>query len=515
MWNRLYFFVAFSFFSVFGFSNSADSIHSSALFKQIKDCSPDSIEKLIKLAGKLETQIHTFNYSGDIADYYREIGMLFYQKSLYSYAELYFQKSYNEHLKTGNNKEIARSMSNIAVMRELSGDYKGAISKYFEVLDLMKASEDEEGMGMVLNNIGLTYEEMGQHVKALEYLQQAIVIKTKLNDIKGLASTYNNLGVIYEELAPYSDSALFYYNKAYRFYDSLNMTMEYAQVQNNIALIYLKHGDYEKAHVLANNAFNLFDSIQSKRGLALSSRNIATIYIELGNTNDALTYLNKSLELSNQIQDVEIRLDLYRLLQKLYIIKGDTENAIHYFNKYNSFKDSLINVQVQQSIAESEINHKVNEHRFEIEQLNLQNLLYKRKIKIRQILISLLVIILFSLTAILYMAINNFRMKEKQMRLEVQNYIEAIRKIQQSKNADIYNLPNLEEFGLTEQEEKVLILISQGKTNPQIADELFISVNTVKFHVKNIYLKLDVKNRVQAINLIDSFKHESQTPSIL
>ncbi|MDD2199965.1 MAG: hypothetical protein PHE08_09595, partial [Bacteroidales bacterium] len=85
MWNRFYFFVAFSFFSVFGFSNSADSIHSSALYKQIKDCSPDSIERLIKLAEKIETQIHTFNFGNDIAKYYREIGMIFYQKSLFTY----------------------------------------------------------------------------------------------------------------------------------------------------------------------------------------------------------------------------------------------------------------------------------------------------------------------------------------------------------------------------------------------------------------------------------------------
>jgi DNA-binding CsgD family transcriptional regulator len=486
-----------------GFSNNTDTVCSPTLFKQIKDCSPDSIDQIVRLSEKLEIQIHKFSSSEEIADYYREIGILFYQKSLYPYAELYFQKSYEEHLKTGNAKEIARSISNIAVMRELSGDYEGAIAKYFEVLDLMKAYGDEEGMGMVLNNIGLTYEEMGQRIKALQYLQQAVVIKNNLNDRKGLASTYNNIGVIYEELAPSLDSALYYYNKAYQLYDLLNMTMEYAQVQNNIAFVYHKKGDYSKAYELSTIAFRVFDSLQSKRGLALSSRNIAAIYIELGNMDNAIEYLNQSLQLSTQIQDVEIRLDLFHLFQKLYIIKGDTENALQYFNKYNNFKDSLINAQVQRGIAESEIKYKVKEHQFAIEQLNLQNLLYQRKIKIRQILIILLVIVLFSLTAILYMAINNFRMKEKQMRFEVQNYIEAIRKIQQAKIPNKHNLPNLEGFNLTEQEEKILLLIAQGKTNAQIAENLFVSVNTVKFHVKNIYVKLDVKNRVQAINLID------------
>jgi ATP/maltotriose-dependent transcriptional regulator MalT len=38
-----------------------------------------------------------------------------------------------------------------------------------------------------------------------------------------------------------------------------------------------------------------------------------------------------------------------------------------------------------------------------------------------------------------------------------------------------------------------------GKTNQQMADELFVSVNTIKTHISNIYIKLDVANRTAAI----------------
>lgn len=51
---------------------------------------------------------------------------------------------------------------------------------------------------------------------------------------------------------------------------------------------------------------------------------------------------------------------------------------------------------------------------------------------------------------------------------------------------------------LTEREGEVLAAISLGKTNPQIAESLFISVNTVKTHVLRIYSKLEVKNRTEA-----------------
>jgi DNA-binding NarL/FixJ family response regulator len=55
---------------------------------------------------------------------------------------------------------------------------------------------------------------------------------------------------------------------------------------------------------------------------------------------------------------------------------------------------------------------------------------------------------------------------------------------------------------LTEKEYEVLGLICEGMTNRQIAERLFISINTVKTHIKSILLKLDVPNRSSAIALV-------------
>jgi len=52
---------------------------------------------------------------------------------------------------------------------------------------------------------------------------------------------------------------------------------------------------------------------------------------------------------------------------------------------------------------------------------------------------------------------------------------------------------------LSDREIEVLQLISEGRTKSEIGSELFLSVNTVKAHVRNIYAKLNVNNRVQAI----------------
>lgn len=51
---------------------------------------------------------------------------------------------------------------------------------------------------------------------------------------------------------------------------------------------------------------------------------------------------------------------------------------------------------------------------------------------------------------------------------------------------------------LTEREMDVLTLLAKGKSNQDIADELFIGIKTVKFHVTNILAKLGVEDRTQA-----------------
>jgi LuxR family maltose regulon positive regulatory protein len=57
----------------------------------------------------------------------------------------------------------------------------------------------------------------------------------------------------------------------------------------------------------------------------------------------------------------------------------------------------------------------------------------------------------------------------------------------------------LANFELNNRELDTLKLISDNLTNLEIADKLFVSVNTVKTHLKNIYLKLDVNSRTKAV----------------
>ena len=68
-----------------------------------------------------------------------------------------------------------------------------------------------------------------------------------------------------------------------------------------------------------------------------------------------------------------------------------------------------------------------------------------------------------------------------------------------------------DKFSLSEREIEVIELLAQGLTNQNICDQLHISINTVKSHIKSIYKKLDVTNRLQLINLLGGNGNHAST----
>jgi DNA-binding NarL/FixJ family response regulator len=53
---------------------------------------------------------------------------------------------------------------------------------------------------------------------------------------------------------------------------------------------------------------------------------------------------------------------------------------------------------------------------------------------------------------------------------------------------------------ISNREKQIILLMSQGYSNQSISEETGKSVNTIKYHLKNIYKKLEAKNRIEAIN---------------
>ena len=75
---------------------------------------------------------------------------------------------------------------------------------------------------------------------------------------------------------------------------------------------------------------------------------------------------------------------------------------------------------------------------------------------------------------------------------------------------DVRDLQRDPIHSLSRKERVMLEALSKGLTNRELSAELGISTNTVKFHLSNLYEKLDVRNRAQAIAFYYSSRMSGQ-----
>ena len=94
----------------------------------------------------------------------------------------------------------------------------------------------------------------------------------------------------------------------------------------------------------------------------------------------------------------------------------------------------------------------------------------------------------------IWLALKLARPKVQTVVVEKEVYITAA-----NGNSPIASEEELAKPGLSKRELEVLQLIAEGLSNQEIADRLFVSLNTIKTHSGRIFEKLDVKRRTQAI----------------
>lgn len=76
-------------------------------------------------------------------------------------------------------------------------------------------------------------------------------------------------------------------------------------------------------------------------------------------------------------------------------------------------------------------------------------------------------------------------------------------------NKSMFDISKINKYAnteLTSQEKNVVLKLVEGKSNKQISDELFVSLNTTKTHLKNIFIKLEVSSRTEAMVIFSKCK---------
>ena len=239
---------------------------------------------------------------------------------------------------------------------------------------------------------------------------------------------------------------------------------------------------------------------------AIKSKNLAKEIKVFDHSKEVTTYLKKE------------NIDSARYYNKLIRAFNYDENHIitYYENELNIAKHNN-NVKLQLQYADSiEKIRSTQLKKLKTDQIcNTESLLqYEERIKeekkrIFQHKIFFMITILGLLLIIYALFKRSKRNRIKQehiiakMQQQLQETVKELTKIKtkSTENSQEEIALKIEELSkkhdLTERETDVLVQITKGLNNQQIADKLFVSVSTVKFHTHNLYSKLDVKRRTE------------------
>lgn len=421
----------------------------------------DNYNKALELSDKAIKIAHSVNDTFQWANALNNKGNIFKDMFLFNRAIDSYFKAFDLWEITKDSSGLAIAYGSIANAYYFEGDYKKSLEFNFKKLSIINNTANLWEKIKTINNVALSYNHLNMADSALYYMKKSLNISLKMNYPEGIANTYNNMASAFWGLGE-TDSTLFYSSKAIAIAENINSS-NLAKFKLTRALALDRQKKYLPALNLAKDAYNL----------------------------------------ANQKKDNHILSEASFLLSEVYNHLGKRELAYPFLIEHLKLKDSISNMEYMRKVTRLDIQHeyetKQRETQYEIDMLAKNNRISAAQLQKARILLIALILLSFALVSISTLLIRNKNHRIEQMNLEIRNYLFQLEKRKAgSKDEDTVN-ELAENYGLTHREKEIMELIATGIGNEEIAEKLFVSKNTIKFHIKNIFIKLDVKNRVQAL----------------
>lgn len=457
-----------------------------------------------------------------IATSYNRIGLAYDYDSQFEKAIW----NYNQCLKIRQEEsgpvEISAAYNNIGGAYYYQGNYDKALENYFSALDLRETSESADKKNLLsqsYNNIALVYKAKGKYEKSANYYQKSLQLKRAIRDEVGMCTSLSNMGVLFLEMDKI-DSAELSLNEALELAVKNEIDYNVKMIQNNLALLYIRNEQFDRAEEIYLNHIQTVGDADGVQ-LATAHINLSNVYLQTDRLKQAEAEANTALELGKESGSLVVQQNAYQLLFEANEKLGNTKNALDYMKSLDVIEDSLYNSESDQRFNELLVEFETSKKADSITILNQknsilsqQNQIADEKVKNRTRIGYLLGfgLLFLGLSLILYVRYARARKKAiiREKDLEAKAFMSELDALRARLESDIIDQPKtnfevdqtlINDYlmnPLSERELDVLKEVAEGKTNKEIAETLFVSVNTVKTHILNIYVKLDVQNRTQA-----------------
>lgn len=403
-----------------------------------------------------------------------------------------------------------------ATALRLSGNVKYVKGAYPEALDsfqksylLYKELNDSTSQGMLLSNIGLIFKNLKQYSMALANYRKAYDIFLATNDSTSMSRLFNNLGVIYKNLESY-DSARYYYLLSLKGKQQKDDKKGIASTLTNLGIVSSLENDNHAAENYFKESIEIEEELGNTEGVVRNLNNLAKIYFESKQPEEAYQVAYQAYGLAKEMNTTLQINESSEILYQYFKQKNLHEKALEFYEIHAASSQSLSNEESARAIGRMESRLELAAQQNEITALKRETELNELELsKKRILLISLIVILFLIITAVIFYIRFQKNKHELLKKILTSHVMELGLKVNQlsAKKNSVLNI-SFEDLNdklitpISRREYEVLQQVFSKKTNREIAESLHVSLNTIKTHLKNLYDKLGVNNRTDAIELI-------------
>ncbi|MEQ8469668.1 MAG: LuxR C-terminal-related transcriptional regulator [Marinoscillum sp.] len=431
---------------------------------------------------------------------YRELGLD--QKAIQ-----YFESALGQAFDIGDSIEIAICYYNISTVLLNQGALDESMEMLQNAYEIDLIRKDTAALGFDLTMMGAAMMKSTQPEKALDYYRESIDL------LKAGKANYNSLGKRYGLLAEaflamnQLDSAEFYTQEAIEVHELQSDSLHIGQLWVQLAKIKNQANEPRNALQWGEQAKSLFQKYPLSSNALYANTSMIESY-------EAMTQWHKALILlkENEVYAKDLGLlyelrDTYKGMAEIYQQIRDSGAVIGALQAAQIMSDSINQLETERATENMKIRYDTEKIESENKVLTLENEVTKAHLAEREAEIQNLILIgcilLVIGIAILVIVIIRSRYKTRLLQMEVNELRVRIKGILEFKPEEVgivkEHINNSLEETLSDREFEILNLALSNKNNGQIADEVHVSINTVKYHLKNIYTKLGVSNRKEAL----------------
>ena len=421
---------------------------------------------------------------------------------------------------------IATLHNNLANVRKLAGDEVDFVKYQLKALDGFTQLKDESMMLYCLGNLSVFYIQRGDLEKAKDYNSRSYAILGDKDNKQERVFLHAQKADILTQSGD-SSGGMELYREVRALALELGYLREEASALSNMAGIYFGQGSYELARERLQEAGHIFKDVEDLRGQSVTEASLARILLATGKHEEGMQKLQNAVAFALEFGDPSVLAPIYDQMAKAYAAAGDAENALLYREKHMETEEGLRDPVKWRKVVEMEGAFQSKAREARMAQLEEEQ---KASDWVNRMLIlglTLAVVVLIGL--LIY-----FRRRPRQEKqtspnglsqtlevileqAETRGRIQELRKLLEEKEETIQRLQTQEPDArppqvlppyfetLSAREIEVFLCLGEGMTDKEIAEDLSISLPTIRTHARNVYGKLNLKNRREAVKMAHQY----------